>query len=136
MKKTGFILTLLLLFSSFGTVFAQDFDNISDLTQDQKDKLAEIQANYKKEYNTNESKIMEYTNKLNQIKTETDKTPEQITILTGAYERNLIAIKASQQQLKQKTEELYKSVLTETQYKQYQLQQNQVENAFSEFLKK
>ena len=136
MKKFNLVLTLLILLSSINICFAIDLEKITNLTPEQKTKIAEIQSNYTKEYNDNETKIMDYTNKLNQIKTDTDKTPEQISILSGAYERNLIAIKARQQQLKNETEETYKSILTEEQYKQYQLQQLQVDNAFSEFLKK
>ena len=79
---------------------------------------------------------MDFTNKINQIKNDSEKTSEQILLLTGAYERNLTALKAQQQQLKNQSEEFYKSVLTEEQYKQYQLQQFQVDNAFNEFLKK
>ena len=136
MKKINLMFVLFFLLSSFNFASAIDVEKITDLTPEQKTKIAEIQSNYTKEYNDNETKIMDYTNKLNQIKTDTDKTPEQISILSGAYERNLIAIKARQQQLKNETEETYKSILTEEQYKQYQLQQLQVDNAFSEFLKK
>ncbi len=136
MKKFNLILTLLLLLSSINLCFAVDLEKITNLTPEQKTKLAEIKTNYTKEYNENETKIMDYTNKLNQIKADKEKTPEQISLLSSAYERNLTAIKSRQQQLKNDTDALYKSVLTEEQYKQLQIQELQVENAFTEFLKK
>lgn len=136
MKKLNLLLALLLIFSSFNFAFAIDLEKISNLTDDQKTKIAAFQTGYVKQYNDNETKIMDFTNKINQIKNDSEKTSEQILLLTGAYERNLTALKAQQQQLKNQSEEFYKSVLTEEQYKQYQLQQFQVENAFNEFLKK
>ena len=136
MRKINFILTLLLVLASFNFAFAIDLEKISNLTPDQKVKIAEFQSNYVKQYNDNETKIMDYTNKVNQIKSDNEKSPEQISLLSSAYERNLTALKAQQQQLKNQSENFYKSVLTEEQYKQYQLQQFQVDNAFSEFLKK
>ena len=120
MKKLNLLLALLLIFSSFNFAFAIDLEKISNLTDDQKTKIAAFQTGYVKQYNDNETKIMDFTNKINQIKND----------------RNLTALKAQQQQLKNQSEEFYKSVLTEEQYKQYQLQQFQVDNAFNEFLKK
>ena len=125
-----------MVLASFNFAFAIDLEKISNLTPDQKVKIAEFQSNYVKQYNDNETKIMDYTNKVNQIKSDNEKSPEQISLLSSAYERNLTALKAQQQQLKNQSENFYKSVLTEEQYKQYQLQQFQVDNAFSEFLKK
>ncbi len=136
MKKYSLILALSFLLSSINICYAINIENISNLTPEQKTKIAEIQTAYTKEYNENETKIMDYTNKLNQIKADTEKTADQISILAGAYERNLIAIKARQQQLKNETEEQYHALLTEEQYKEYQMQQLQVDNAFNEFLKK
>lgn len=136
MKKLNLFLALLLVFSSFNFAFAIDLEKITNLTDDQKAKIAEVQSNFTKAYNDNETKIMEYTNKINQIKGDSEKTSEQISLLSGAYERNLTALKAQQQQLKNQTEDFYKSILTEEQYKQYQLQQFQVENAFNDFLNK
>ena len=79
---------------------------------------------------------MEYTNKLNQIKASTDKSAEQISLLSSAYERNLMVLNAQVKQLKENQEAAYKQILTDNQYKEYSAQQLQVENAFSDFLRK
>ncbi len=57
-------------------------------------------------------------------------------LLSGAYERNLETLKAQQKQLKQETDALYKSVMTDEQFKQYNERQTNADDAFKKFLQK
>lgn len=136
MKKLFASIIFLMAFGLFTSCFADEFDNLEGITPAQKEQITQIQLVYKQEYNTNETKIMDYTNKLNQIKQETNFDPSQQALLIGAYERNISALKSRQEQLKQETDEKYKTVLTDKQYHQYLSEQIKVENAFSDFLKK
>ena len=136
MKKLLTALIFLMTLGTFTVVNADEFDNLEGITPAQKEQIAQIQLVYKQEYNANETKIMDYTNKLNQIKQESNHDPSQQALLIGAYERNINALKSRQDQLKQETDEKYKSVLTEKQFHQYLTQQIKVENAFNDFLKK
>ena len=81
-------------------------------------------------------RIIEYNNKINQLKQDKDKTPEQIELLSGAYERNLETFKAQQKQLEQETDKLYKANMTEEQYLQYRALQMNVQDSFNDFLQK
>ncbi len=136
MKKLLTALIFLMTLGIFTIVNADEFDNLEGITPAQKEQIAQIQLVYKQEYNANETKIMDYTNKLSQIKQETSHDPAQQALLIGAYERNINALKSRQEQLKQETDKKYKSVLTEKQFQQYLTQQIKVENAFNDFLKK
>lgn len=136
MKKILMALCILTFFSAAGVAFADGFDSLEGLSPVQKQKLTQIQYNFRQENDSLNTRIMDYQDKINQIKKQTDKTPEQINLLTAAYERNLSTLKSQQEQLKKQTEDMYKSVMTLEQYKQYQAQQLQAENAFSDFLRK
>ena len=136
MKKIIFTLVMIGLMSQTNIAFAGDFDNITGLTPVQKETLARIQGDYKLEYNQNETNIMQYTDKLKQIKEQKDITPEQASLLTSAYERNINVLKNRQNELKNETEAKYKEVFTDEQYKEYQMLQIKADNAFSDFLRK
>ncbi len=136
MKKIIFTLVMIGLMSQINIAFAGDFDNITGLTPVQKETLARIQGDYKLEYNQNETNIMQYTDKLKQIKEQKDITPEQASLLTSAYERNINVLKNRQNELKNETEAKYKEVFTDEQYKEYQMLQIKADNAFSDFLRK
>ena len=136
MKKLFATVIFLTAFGLFTACFADEFDNLEGITPAQKEQITQIQLVYKQEYNDNETKIMDYTNKLNQIKQEVSTDPSQQALLIGAYERNINALKSRQEQLKLETNEKYKTVLTDKQYHQYLSEQIKVENAFSDFLKK
>ena len=136
MKKIIFTLVMIGLMSQINIAFAGDFENITGLTPVQKETLARIQGDYKLEYNQNETNIMQYTDKLKQIKEQKDITPEQASLLTSAYERNINVLKNRQNELKNETEAKYKEVFTDEQYKEYQMLQIKADNAFSDFLRK
>lgn len=134
MKKLIIALGVLSVFCV--SALAQDFSYLENLSPVQKQKLTQIYNNYKQENNTLEMRITNYKDKLNQLSKQTDKSAEQINLLKSAYERNLSTLTEQQAQLKKYTDDLYKNVMTADQYKQYQAQQLQAENAFSDFLRK
>lgn len=136
MKKTALLLGVIVILASSNIVFAEGFETLEGITPVQMQKLTRIQYNFKQENNSLEMRIMEYNNKIAQVKKDTDKTPEQISLLTSAYERNLSALKDQQEKLEQKTDALYKSIMTAEQYKQYKAQQINVQDAFKNFLQK
>ena len=57
-------------------------------------------------------------------------------VLTSAYQRNIESLKAQQEELANKLDDDYKSILTDEQYKQYILQKEYAQNSFSKFLQK
>ncbi len=116
MKKIILILSLLI---SMNFVLADSFDEIEGLTLPQKQKLTNIQFEFNQKNNNLNARIDEYTKKMDAVKNDEDKTEAQKSLLTGAYERNLETLKAQQRMLLTETENLYKSVLTEEQYKIY-----------------
>ncbi len=135
MKKTILLFGLVCAF--LGTAaFADVFDSLQGITPAQKQKLTQIQFNYKQQNNAIETRITEYNNKINQLKQDKDRTPEQIELLSGAYERNLETFKAQQKQLEKETDDLYKANLTDEQYLQYRALQMNVQDSFNDFLQK
>ena len=136
MKKLILFSTVICLLCSANVVFAEDFDSLEGITAAQKQQLTQIQYNFKQENNSLETRIMEYNNKIEQVKNDKDKTTEQAALLTSAYERNLSTLKTQQKLLEQKTDNLYKSVLTDEQYNQYKAQQTNVQDSFNKFLQK
>lgn len=136
MKKTTLLLGIITILASSASVFAEGFDSLENITPAQKQKLTQIQYNYKQENNSLEMRIMDYNNKIAQVKNDKDKTPEQVSLLTSAYERNLSTLKTQQKILEQKTDAMYKSVLTPEQYNQYKAQQLNVQDSFNNFLQK
>lgn len=79
---------------------------------------------------------MVYTNKINRVKQDPDKSPEQVSLLTSAFERNIETYKSQQKLLEKTLNEQYKNVMTPEQYSQYADQQVNVQDAFSKFLQK
>lgn len=134
MKKL--FLSLLITGLLSGAAFADMFDNLSDLSPVQKEQLTRVYETYKIKNNEIDTKIMEYSDKLNKIKASTDKSSEQIALLSSAYERNIVVLNAQAKQLKENLDAAYKQILTDNQFKEYSAQQLQVENAFSDFLRK
>ena len=133
-KYFAFIIVCLFLLSN--RAFAEVFDNISNLTETQKEQLTKVHDNYKEENNKIETQIMDFNSKLLKIKAEKDKTDSDIQILTSAYQRNIDSLKEQQKELTKKFNEDYKSILTEEQYKQYELQLEYAQSAFTKFLQK
>ena len=136
MKRTAILIGIATFFAFSGVVFAEGFDSLEGLTPAQMQKLTQIQYNFKQENNSLEMRIMDYNNKIAQVKNDKDKTPEQVSLLTSAYERNLSTLKTQQKILEQKTDAMYKSVLTPEQYNQYKAQQLNVQDSFNNFLQK
>jgi len=136
MKKFALFTLVICILGSVNIVFAGTFDSLQGLTDDQMQQLTKIQNTFKQENNSLEMRIMEYNNKMARIMNDKEKTPEQVSLLAGAYERNLSTLKTQQKLLEQQTDMLYKSVLTDEQYKQYKAQQINVDESFKKFLQK
>lgn len=136
MKKLIATLSILVLFATTGTAFADDFSALQGLTAVQKQQLSQVQFRFKQENDALNNKIIDYQNKLAQLNKQTEKTPEQIALIKATYERNIATFKAQQDTLKKQMEASYKNVMTQEQFQQYQAQQIQVEDAFANFLRK
>lgn len=136
MKKFALMLCIFSFISISNMTFAQEFDSLENLTEAQKQKLTQIQYNFKQDNESLEMRIMEYNNKMAKVKNDVTKTPEQVSLLTSAYERNISTLKTQQKLLQQKTEASYRAVMTDDQYAQYKAQQMNVEEAFKNFLQK
>ena len=133
MKK---IFVLIFMISLATPAFSQVFSYLDDLSAVQKQKLSQIYHSYKQENNSLEMRIMDYQTKLNKLETLQDRSAEQINLLKTAYERNIKTLAVQQELLKSKTERMYEAVMTPNQYKQHLAQQMQIDNAFSDFLRK
>lgn len=137
MKKYVLLIILFCFLSYAAPAFSADvFDTISGLTVEQKRQMSNIYNNYQIKNNELLMRILSYTDKIAQLKLNSDKTQEQIALLTGAYERNISTLKNQQEILTKETESLYKLILTQSQYKQYQALQINVQDAFNNFLQK
>ena len=80
--------------------------------------------------------ILSYTDKIANLKLNSNKTQEQISLIAGVYEKNIATLKNQQALLAKETEALYKLILNDKQYKQYQALQLKAQDAFSNFLNK
>lgn len=136
MQKTIFTLMLIGSLCFSNAVFAASFETLDGITPAQLEQLTQIQQNFKKENDSLENRIMEYNNKLTKLKNDKDKTPQQIGLLSGAYERNLTTLKNQKKLLEQKTEADYRAIMTIDQYSQYKAEQINVQDAFKNFLQK
>ena len=132
--KRIFVLIFMIFLAT--PAISQDFSYLDDLSAVQKQKLSQIYHSYKQENNSLEMRIMDYQTKLNKLETLQDRSAEQINLLKTAYERNIKTLAVQQELLKSKTERMYEAVMTPNQYKQHLAQQMQIENAFSDFLRK
>ena len=135
MKKFLLALSIVGIIASTNVVMAESFDSLQNLTPIQKQKLSQIQFNYKSQIDELENRIMEYQNKLAKAKEDVTKSKEQKALITSAYERNIQTLKTQKSQLEDAMKASYKSVMTTEQYKQYSMQQIKVQDAFSEFVR-
>lgn len=129
MKKILLTFVLILIAN---VAFASPFEDIPDMTEEQKVVLQKLYDDYEKEFSTLEQKFVFFTNKLENIKNADDKTKEQIEILSSAYERNLIVLKNMQEILLSNLEEKYKEILTENQYNRYKMKKNKIQDTLEE----
>ena len=136
MKKFIAILSIMMLFTTAGRAFADDFSALQNLTPVQKQQLSQVQFKYKQEIDSLNNRIMDYQNKLAQLNKQTEKTSTEIALIKATYERNVETLKAQQDILKKQMDASYKNVMTQEQYQQYQAQQIQVQDAFANFLRK
>lgn len=134
--KKNLLIALSFVMLSTTIAVADEFDSLNGITPAQKQKLSQITLMYKNESNTLEKRIIEYNTEKARLQRDREKSPTDIAMMTAAYDKNIQVMKAQKAKLDKDTDALYKSVLTEEQYKQYQAQKVQTENAFSNFLQK
>lgn len=135
MKKNLLILTLC-AFIAAGSAFAADINSLEGLTPAQKQKISQIQHQFKIQNDAIEQKIITYNSKISEVKNDVNKSTAEADILTSAYQKNIDTLKLEQKKLEESTDASYKTVLTEEQYKSLKEQQTNVEDAFQNFLKK
>ncbi len=122
MKKTVLFFSILGIITS--NAFAVDFNEITDLTPFQQNKLIQIQKSYDFENDSLNARIIEYTNKIEMVENDRDKTKEQKSLLKSAYERNLETLRLQQKRLEQNTSLQIKNLLNDEQYIQYKNMQS------------
>lgn len=135
MKKSIITLTALSILFASNIAMAEGFDNLTNLTPVQKQKLNQIHFNYKQEYNSLESRIMGYQSKLAQVENATDKSAQEKALIKATYEKNIATLKAQQKAVKANAEKMYQTVMTPAQFQQYNLQESRAEMQMSDFLK-
>ena len=135
MRKSVTTLTVLSILFATNFVMAEGFDNLTNLTPVQKQKLNQIQFNYKQDYNSLETRIMGYQSKLAQLQNATDKSAQEKALIKATYEKNIATLKAQQKAVKDNAEKMYQTILTPAQFQEYNLQTSKAELQMSEFLK-
>ena len=135
MKKFLLALSIVGIIGSANIVMAESFDSLKNLTPVQKQKLSQIQFNYKAQLDELDNRIMDYQNKLARAKADITKSQEQKALITSAYERNIQTLQTQKSQIEDAMKASYKSVMTPEQFKQYSTQQIKVQDAFSEFVR-
>ena len=100
MKKL--IVTLGILSSLFiaNIAMADVFDTLEGLSPTQKEQLTQIYNTYKEQNNSIDTQIMQYTDKISQLKNVTNKTETELSLLKSNYETNVQSLKNQQQLLK------------------------------------
>lgn len=119
MKIGNILFTLLLVIFTGSVSFAADYSSVTGLSPMQTEQLKRIEFAYKQQYETIEKRIQNYKEKINEVKNDTEKSTEQKSLLTGAYERNIEILKKQQKQAADVAENSYKSTLNEEQYQQF-----------------
>ncbi|MBQ4078658.1 hypothetical protein IJD15_05705 [bacterium] len=136
MKNIVYKLLLLFIFCMVTPAIAADFSYLKDLTPVQKQKLERYGYSYQQNIHSLDMRIDNYRNKIKQINSQQNVPKQQADLLIFSYEKNIKTLVAQKDELKEKMDSQYKSILTEEQYKQYSAHPVLVQNAFSDFLRK
>lgn len=135
MKKFLLTLSIVGIIASVNVAMAESFDSLQNLTPVQKQKLTQIQFNYKSQIDALENKIMDYKNKLARAQSDVTKSKEQKALITSSYQRNIQILETQKAQLEDAMRSSYRSVMTAEQFREYSSQQLKVQDAFSEFVR-
>lgn len=109
------------------TVSADDLLNPDvSLQPVQQDKISQIKSNFENQNNMFETKIADYNNKISLVENDENKSEAQKKLLIGAYERNIDTLKLQQKMLKQETESLYKSVMSDEEFAKFKNAQSDI----------
>ena len=136
MKNIVYKLLLLFIFCMVTPAIAADFSYLKDLTPVQKQQLERYGYSYQQNIHSLDMRIDNYRNKIKQINSQQNVPKQQADLLIFSYEKNIKTLVAQKDELKEKMDSQYKSILTEEQYKQYSAHPVLVQNAFSDFLRK
>lgn len=135
MKKFLLTLSIVGIIASVNIAMAESFDTLQNLTPVQKQKLTQIQFNYKSQIDALDNRIMDYKNKLAKAQADVTKSKEQKALITSSYQRNIQTLETQKAQLEEAMKNSYKSVMTAEQFREYSSQQLKVQDAFSEFVR-
>ena len=135
MKKILLTLSIVGIIASVNIAMAESFDSLQNLTPVQKQKLTQIQFNYKSQIDALDNRIMDYKNKLAKAQADVTKSKEQKALITSSYQRNIQTLETQKAQLEEAMKNSYKSVMTAEQFREYSSQQLKVQDAFSEFVR-
>ena len=135
MKKILLTLSIVGIIASVNIAMAESFDSLQNLTPVQKQKLTQIQFNYKSQIDALDNRIMDYKNKLAKAQADVTKSKEQKALITSSYQRNIQTLETQKAQLEEAMRNSYKSVMTAEQFREYSSQQLKVQDAFSEFVR-
>ncbi len=135
MKKFLLTLSIVGIIASVNIAMAESFDSLQNLTPVQKQKLTQIQFNYKSQIDALDNRIMDYKNKLAKAQADVTKSKEQKALITSSYQRNIQTLETQKAQLEEAMKNSYKSVMTAEQFREYSSQQLKVQDAFSEFVR-
>ena len=131
--KTSFsalsVVTFFLFFSSFSQnlAFALDSSEIDSLNFDLKqEKISRIKSDFLRQNSFYDSKILEYNDKISVVQKDENKSDAQKKLLIGAYERNIDTLKLQQKLLKQETDSLYKSVMSDDEFAKFKNSQSDI----------
>ena len=127
---------LLFIFCMVTPAIAADFSYLKDLTPVQKQKLERYGYSYQQNIHSLDMRIDNYRNKIKQINSQQNVPKQQADLLIFSYEKNIKTLVAQKDELKEKMDSQYKSILTEEQYKQYSAHPVLIQNSFSDFLRK
>ncbi len=136
MKNIVYKLLLLFIFCMVTPAIAADFSYLKDLTPVQKQKLERYGYSYQQNIHSLDMRIDNYRNKIKQINSQQNVPKQQADLLIFSYEKNIKTLVAQKDELKEKMDSQYKSILTEEQYKQYSAHPVLIQNSFSDFLRK
>ncbi len=135
------IINLKNFFSTFSTVafclifsfitqniaFALESSEIDSLNIELKqEKISRIKSDFLRQNSFYDSKILEYNDKISIVQKDENKSDAQKKLLIGAYERNIDTLKLQQKLLKQETDSLYKSVMSDDEFAKFKNSQSDI----------
>ena len=136
MKNIVYTVFLSVVFCVVAPAIASDFSYLNNITPVQKQKLERYDYSYQQNVHSLDMRIDNYRNKIKQINSQQNIPKQQADLLIFSYEKNIKTLVAQKDELKEKLDSQYKSIMTAEQYKQYSAHPVLIQNSFSDFLRK